>query len=696
MNNQQPPALAATKPAPQPTLSQFQSAPATGGRPGGKMQRISAEPLSNLKWKTVFSFGWKLIGICRGLVLLYAILTLTHETIDRGGAQLFGYLTNQISISSPIGVPTPPAGDVGPTATQQESAPARAERPSAEIKSPGRRVVGTYLGWVALAVCGLGFSIPLKWLTTKMDVQLSNRLRTNLFDRVLKQSPEFFHNYDSGQLNVIINQMTIETEMTLRQIIVDPLLQLIVLGGTTGLVSYNFIQLHKEPLAVFGAQLPSGAIPPIIVTLALFSPYLISKIGARIRRTSKAVQTYMLALSSLITGATQSPEEIQAMEAERIFSDKHNASLDKSLNATLQQTVTIETVNLVNRLPTLLVEIALLGFAVWLVLKPGGNARPGDVVAVLLLAPMLMSPIQALSAYLVMATKSWPNIETVFDILQSHRRTEEQAGAVDTQLVAPTIEARNVAFSYKPGSRQIFTGLSFTIPPEKTTGFVAKMGQGKTTFFKLALRFYDPQQGQILVGGRPTTDYAPDTLRQRIAMMSQFPAFFFDTVRENLRMAKPDATDEELQGICERTGVWKILSQKLPPSDTGSILDANLAAGKTLSGGERKLLALTRCLLRDPALLFLDEPTVGMDNEEKFEIRKMLREGTRGKTVMVVDHDVNWLLQFCDYFVVLDEGTVVEQGTAKELLSHDGLLYQLYMAAMGPKTKEIATYIARV
>ena len=286
---------------------------------------------------------------------------------------------------------------------------------------------------------------------------------------------------------------------------------------------------------MFGAQLPSGVIPPIIVTLALFSPYLISKIGARIRATSMAVQTSMLALYSLITGATQSPEEIQAMEAEGIFSDKHNASLDKSLNATLQQTLTIETVNLVNRLPTLLVEIALLGFAVWLVLKPGGNARPGDVVAVLLLAPMLMSPIQALSAYLVMATKAWPDIEKVFDILESRGQTEGQPGAVDTQLVAPTIEARNVRFSYQLGSRQIFTSLSFTIPPEKTTGLVAKMGQGKTTFFKLALRFYDPQQGQILVGGRPTTDYSPDTLRQRIAMMSQFPAFFFDTVRENLR-----------------------------------------------------------------------------------------------------------------------------------------------------------------
>ena len=606
------------------------------------------------------SFGWKLINVCRGLVLLYAILSLTHEAIDRGIIQLFGYLTNQVSIRS------------------------------------SDRLVGTYLGWVFLAICGVGFSIPLRWVTTKMDALLSNRLRTNLFDRVLRQSPEFFHDYDPGQLNAIINQMTIETEMTLRQIIVDPILQFLVLAGTTGLVSYNFIQLHKEPLAIFGVQLPSWAIPPMIVGLALFSPYLISKIGDRIRTASKAVQTYMLSLSSLVTGATQSPEEIQAMEAERIFSERHNVSLDQSLKARLRQTITIETVNLLNRLPTLLIEIALLGFAVWLVLKPGGNARPGDVVAVLLLAPMLMSPIQALSGYLVMASSSWPNIEQVINILESRSKTEEHPGTMETQVAAPTIEARNVVFSYELGSSQIFNGLSFIVPPEKTTGFVAKMGQGKTTFFKLALRFYDPQRGQIMVGGRPTTDYTPDTLRRRIAMMSQFPAFFFDTVRENLRMAKPDATDEELQAICERTGVWRILSQKLPPSETGLILDANLAAGKTLSGGERKLLALTRCLLRDPALLFLDEPTVGMDNEEKFEIRKMLREGTRGKTVMVVDHDVNWLLQFCDYFVVLDEGRAVEQGTAKELLSRDGLLYQLYVAAMGPKTKEIATYIARV
>src|SRR5256886_14052228 len=169
MNSRQLPPLAATKPAPKPTLSQFPSAPIAGRRGTGEMQRISAEPPSDLKWKTFLSFGWKLIGVCRGLVLLYAILSLTHEAIDRGIIQLFGYLTNQVSISS------------------------------------SDRLVGTYLGWVFLAICGVGFSIPLRWVTTKMDALLSNRLRTNLFDRVLRQSPEFFHDYDPGHLNAIIN-----------------------------------------------------------------------------------------------------------------------------------------------------------------------------------------------------------------------------------------------------------------------------------------------------------------------------------------------------------------------------------------------------------------------------------------------------------------------------------------------------------
>jgi ABC-type multidrug transport system fused ATPase/permease subunit len=159
-------------------------------------------------------------------------------------------------------------------------------------------------------------------------------------------------------------------------------------------------------------------------------------------------------------------------------------------------------------------------------------------------------------------------------------------------------------------------------------------------------------------------------------MMSQFPAFFHDTLRANMQMAKPGATDEEIRAICEETGIWKVLQAGV----TGNPLDAQFAAGRRLSGGQRKLLALTRCLLRNPAVLFLDEPTVGMDNQEKFGILGMIRQAAKNHTVMVVDHDLRWLLPFCDYFLVLNDGKIAERGTGDELLARKGLFYDLYHA----------------
>jgi ABC-type multidrug transport system fused ATPase/permease subunit len=275
-----------------------------------------------------------------------------------------------------------------------------------------------------------------------------------------------------------------------------------------------------------------------------------------------------------------------------------------------------------------------------------------------------------------MAGNAWPAIETVNSMMESRARRDEKSGTVKVDSVEPTIVAKNITFAYTPAGRKIFDDISFELPPGKITGFVAKMGQGKTTFFKLALRFYDPQQGQILLGGRPVADYAPDNLYNHIAMMSQFPAFFYDTLRANMQMAKADATDDEIRAICERTGVWKILQSGVQ----GNPLDEEFAAARRLSGGQKKLLALTRCLLRDPAILFLDEPTVGMDNQEKFSMLEIIKQALKDQTVMVVDHDLRWLVPLCNYFIVLDNGKIAEQGTSDELLARRGLFHDLYHA----------------
>ena len=188
-------------------------------------------------------------------------------------------------------------------------------------------------------------------------------------------------------------------------------------------------------------------------------------------------------------------------------------------------------------------------------------------------------------------------------------------------------------------------------------------GEGKTTFFRLGLRFYDAQRGTIELNGTPHTelDLSANCAAASL-LMSRAPAFFQDTVRENLLLARPDATDEKLREYCGLHGHLASPEERLAKG--GEIpLDADFHAGEALSGGQRKLFALTRCLLRDPEYLFLDEPTTGMEAETKFDFVGPMRRSCQGKTVIVVDHDLLWQLRFCDYFLVLDGGKIVEHGS---------------------------------
>jgi ATP-binding cassette subfamily B protein len=297
-----------------------------------------------------------------------------------------------------------------------------------------------------------------------------------------------------------------------------------------------------------------------------------------------------------------------------------------------------------------------------------------------------MMPVQALSTFMVMAQNSWPSIETVLGLLESDdgaRETRSGHVAAVPQATNLALEARNLSFSYRPDLPPVLDGVSFVVPAGKITGLVARKGQGKTTFFRLVLRFYDPLHGQILIGGLPTTDLSRDEVRDRVTMMSQFPAFFHDTLRENLRIARPGATDPEIESHCRRTGIWPVLEQNVGSQEEKhrqpNPLDRQFAAGMTLSGGQRKLLALTRCLLRSPDYLLLDEPTVGMDRLEEFGLMDDLRSACAGRTVMVVNHDVRWLLRFCDYFIVLDQGKIVQRG-GRELASQSGLFKMLLEA----------------
>jgi ATP-binding cassette, subfamily B, bacterial len=534
--------------------------------------------------------------------------------------------------------------------------------------------------WSILLLAGIAAQIALRYAQSVLDVTMANGFRERLFSSILRQRPEFFHSNEPGSLTLIVNQMATEAQMALRQMVLDPVIQIASFAFAASAIVFSFRQLQEKNgwLSWVGV----GA----VVFVALLAPWAVSRLGSRLRLASTGLRDQNLSLASLVNGAFTSPEEIQVFRAEAAFAEKHRAALASFRRARIGQTLMVEFINVMNSLPNAVVQLLFVGVAVLLVLhSPERAGNAGFLVSIVMLVPHLMQPMQSLSAYMVTMQNSWPSVETVLGLIDANTADDVAAPAFERDAPPRTdfsVRAERILFRYMAGGRAIFNQASFTVPANRITGLVARKGEGKTTFFRLLLRFYDPQEGQLLLGGVPTPALPRQAVREQVTMMSQFPAFFFDTVRENFRIAQPDATDEQIETVCRRTGLWKILEENVGTEEERRVcgpLDRQFAAGKALSGGQKKLFALTRCLLRSPAYLLLDEPTVGMDRLEEFGLLPTLREACRGKTVIVVNHDIQWLHQFCDHFIVLDQGKVVQQG-GQELAAQPGLFRELFEA----------------
>jgi ATP-binding cassette subfamily B protein len=608
----------------------------------------------------MLSLGGRYLLRRKFLVVFYITTYLLGHSVLPAAVGLYAQkISNSIPVAQQEAVGH---GSGGTTA-----AVASALRESAADRSELWRAYGLWLAaTLGVAVLGLIFS----YVTAILGGRVSNAIRRDLFAAILRKPSLFFHEHEAQQLTMLVNQLSLQVQSALQDVLINPLLDLV---GVV-LLGYSLFASLEAVQSKGGGQV--WIFFSIIVLIALLSPWLVSRMGARLRQSSQNVQQQNLVLASLVGGAMGAPEEIQAMRAEEIFDRKHTAALKEVLQRRLNQTLTVGTLNLLNRFPGDLVLVALMGLSVFIAANGVAGINAGVVAGLMALTPSFMGSIQGFSALSINFNMSWPAIESVGSILCAKEPAPASDAGQDNDEVAGEIEARRLVFRYRAGeSRKIFDDASFRIPAGSITGLIAKAGQGKTTFFRLALRFYELSSGEILLGGIPHTRFSLESLRRQIVLMPQSPAFFHDTVRENLLVAQPAATDAEIQELCQRTGIWPILVEAYGQNP----LDRQFSSGNLLSGGQKKLFALTRCLLRKPSFLFLDEPTTGIDPEDKYSLLQVMRQVCARKTVLVVDHDiVGWQIPFCDRFIVLDQGKIVQSGTAAELLSTPGLFRDLF------------------
>ena len=300
-----------------------------------------------------------------------------------------------------------------------------------------------------------------------------------------------------------------------------------------------------------------------------------------------------------------------------------------------------------------------------------GNMPFEEAFVVLLLAPEFYKPLRELGAHRHAGMEGSAAADRIFEILNTPAPVREGSGAPGALSGELTIEFSGVGYTYPGGDHAALSDLTLTLPAATRTALVGRSGAGKSTLVNLLMRFMDPDSGEIRANGLAVDTLPAKTWRGSLALVPQRPHLFYGSVLENIRLARPAASREEVERAAELAGAAEFI-RRLPKGYETEIGER----GSRLSGGEAQRVAIARAFLKDAPVLVMDESTSGLDPESERLIRAALERLARGRTVLVIAHRLNTVYG-ADQIVVLDEGHLVETGTHQVLLRRGGLYARL-------------------
>ncbi|WP_370556421.1 lipid A ABC transporter ATP-binding protein/permease MsbA [Edwardsiella tarda] len=520
------------------------------------------------------------------------------------------------------------------------------------------------LKWMPFVVIGLmvirgisGFisSYCVSWVSGKVVMNM----RRKLFSHMMGMPVSFFDQQSTGTL---LSRITYDSEQVASS--ASGALITVVREGASIIALFCLMFYYSWQLSV------------ILIVLAPIVSFAIRYVSKRFRNISKNMQNSMGQVTASAEQMLKGHKEVLIFGGQQVESERFN----KVSNHMRQQSMKMVTASSISDPIIQLIASFSLAFVLYAASFPSvmETLTAGTITVVFSSMIALMRPLKSLTNVNSQFQRGMAACQTLFAILDMEQEKDDGKLVLTADHAKGDIHFEQVTFTYQGKEAPALRDISLTIPANKTVALVGRSGSGKSTIAHLMTRFYDIQQGKILIDGHDLREYTLNSLRDQVALVSQSVHLFNDTIANNIAYARDHAyTREQIEHAARLAYAMDFIDKM--PQGLDTIIGEN---GVMLSGGQRQRIAIARALLRDCPILILDEATSALDTESERAIQAALDELQKNRTSLVIAHRLS-TIESADEILVVEDGCIVERGDHRTLLDKEGVYAQLYRMQFG-------------